>query len=66
MDVIRYPFVYRSLADQICLRLHDLCGRKSARIYLCCIPLRHLHPGPISHPHATHHLLTTGMLKRLD
>ena len=60
MDAILYPFVYRSLADRICRCLHDLYRRKLARVYLRCNPLRNLHPGPISHRHATRHLLTAG------
>jgi len=56
MDALFYSHVYHHLANRLCLRIYDICCGELAELCLCCLALHVVHPGPISHHHATHHL----------
>ena len=60
MDALRYSHIHHNLSDRLCLRIYEICREELAELCLCCFALHFVHPSPISHRHATCHILPEG------
>lgn len=56
MDALRYSHVYHNLTNWLCRCIYDIRRGEPAKLCLCCYALHIVHPSPISHSHATHHI----------
>ena len=56
MDALCYSHVDHDLTDRLCLRIYDIRRGELAELRLCCFALHVVHPSPISHRHAAHHI----------
>lgn len=56
MDALLDSHVYHNLTNRLCRCIYDIRCGELAKLRLRCFTLHIVHPSPISHPHATHHI----------